>query len=303
MSTASFDSGAMRDLDMTCPRTGLLSLAFALSLFCLGCHPSQDSAPTAVATPAETPTPAEAAAHDTLTQVSTIEILLAGGYYGWASVGDMAAYGDFGLGTFLHLDGEMIQADGTVFQVTADGAVHQPAGEAGTPFYVTTPFETDQTIEIGGWVDFPGLQSQLAASLPSQNMIYAVRIRGRFDSLKTRSVPAQSLPYPPLGEVVKTQPTFAFEDVEGTLVGFYFPDSFAKINVPGFHFHFINQDKTGGGHVLELQASNLTAEVDVTTNFQLILPEAAEFTAFELPSGNGNAVEATEKSTEKSTEK
>ena len=41
-------------------------------------------------------------------QVSTISSLLAGGYDGDTTVGEMLRHGDFGLGTFNGVDGEMI---------------------------------------------------------------------------------------------------------------------------------------------------------------------------------------------------
>ena len=231
---------------------------------------------------------------DTLTQVSTIEVLLAGSYFHWTNIGEIPRYGDFGLGTFTHLDGEMVQVGNTIYQVKADGSVHEPGGDLGTPFFATTFFDADHTLEIPGGVDFPGLQQQLKVGLPSPHYIYAVRIQGSFEYLKTRSVPAQEQPYPTLATVAATQPTFEFNDIEGTLVGFYFPQAFAGLNVPGFHFHFVTADRSGGGHVLELQASGLQAELDETARFELLLPEADAFRDFSLNSVTEGSLEEAE---------
>jgi acetolactate decarboxylase len=51
---------------------------------------------------------------DTLNQVSTIDALIQGVYDGDVTVGDLKKHGDFGIGTFDKLDGEMIVLDGQV---------------------------------------------------------------------------------------------------------------------------------------------------------------------------------------------
>src|SRR5215469_10710904 len=67
-------------------------------------------------------------------QVATISSLLAGGYEGDTTVGEMLRHGDFGLGTFNGADGEMIVLDGRVYRGTTDGRAHLVAGSERTPF-------------------------------------------------------------------------------------------------------------------------------------------------------------------------
>src|SRR4029077_9771535 len=57
-------------------------------------------------------------------QVSTISSLLAGGYDGATTIGEMLRHGNFGLGTFNGVDGEMIVLDGQVYRATVDGRAH-----------------------------------------------------------------------------------------------------------------------------------------------------------------------------------
>jgi alpha-acetolactate decarboxylase len=59
-------------------------------------------------------------------------------------------------------------------------------------------------------------------------------------------VPRQRKPYPPLVEVVGSQPTFELRGVAGSLVGFRFPQYAQGINVAGYHFHFITDDRSAG---------------------------------------------------------
>ena len=43
-------------------------------------------------------------------------------------------HGDFGLGTFDHLDGEMVMLDNEIYQITSDGKAAQVSDDTLTPF-------------------------------------------------------------------------------------------------------------------------------------------------------------------------
>ncbi len=62
--------------------------------------------------------------NDVLYQVSTIDALLSSVYSSVATVGSVTKHGDFGLGTFAALDGELILLDGVVYQAAFDGVVN-----------------------------------------------------------------------------------------------------------------------------------------------------------------------------------
>jgi acetolactate decarboxylase len=209
---------------------------------------------------------------DTLTQVSTIEAILNGSYDGEISYKEIKKYGDFGIGTFNALDGEMVAFDGNFYQVKADGKVYTVPDKAKTPFAVVTFFEPDLKLKLKRKIDLEKLKTLIDKELPTRNIFYAIRVDGTFDYIKTRSVPRQKKPYPPLEEVTKDQLVFEFKNIKGTLVGFYCP-SFAKgINVAGYHFHFLTEDKSGGGHVLEFKLKKGVLSLDDTSKLYLILP-------------------------------
>ena len=63
--------------------------------------------------------------HHALFQTSTIDALLGGNYEGDVSFAELRARGDFGLGTFDALDGEMVALDGDFYQVKADGIAYE----------------------------------------------------------------------------------------------------------------------------------------------------------------------------------
>ncbi|HZQ10812.1 MAG TPA: acetolactate decarboxylase [Anaerolineae bacterium] len=214
---------------------------------------------------------------DTLYQVSTLGALQQGLYQGGMTYGQLEQHGDFGVGTFDALDGEMVATDGKFYQVTSDGVAHRVQDSATAPFAAITFFDADKTITLDQSVDFQGLGDFLDKQLPTKNIFYAIKTVGTFEYIKTRSVPRQKEPYPPLAEVVKTQPTFEFNNVQGTLVGLRSPDYVAGLNQPGYHFHFITADEKSGGHVLEMKLHGVTIALDETRNWETVLPNVPAF--------------------------
>lgn len=210
--------------------------------------------------------------HHTLFQTSTIEALLEGNYEGDVTFDELGDRGDFGLGTFDALDGEMVALDGAFYQVKADGRAYPVDGAARTPFAVVTFFEPGPPEMVEGPLDLDGLCALVDGLVGGTGGCCAVRVDGRFGHVKTRSVPRQRRPYPPLVEVVGGQTTFEISDVRGSLVGFRFPDYTGGLNVPGYHFHFVTQDRTAGGHVLALELLGGELRIDQEADLHLELP-------------------------------
>lgn len=212
-------------------------------------------------------------------QTSTFSALAEGVYDGDTTVGELLTHGDFGIGTFNALDGEMIVLNGEVFQAQATGRVKRVDSATKTPFAAVTYFSPDITFTAEGAIDFATLQKQIDAQLPHANPLYAIRIHGDFDYVKTRAVPAQKQPYPRLVEVVRKQPTFERTKMRGTLVGFRLPEYVKGVNIPGYHVHFISDDRLFAGHVMECRISNPRVEINTNTSLLMSLPtQAASFT-------------------------
>src|SRR5258708_22139946 len=107
-------------------------------------------------------------------------------------------------------------------------------------------------------------------------LLCGVRIDGRFDTVRTRAVS------PPkensrLVDAAKTQHEFTFDDVEGTLVGIWSPGFSSALSVPGYHFHFLSEDRTKGGHLLECVSRELRLRLEKLTDFHLALPSTEPF--------------------------
>jgi acetolactate decarboxylase len=226
---------------------------------------------------------------DTLFQTSTISALLEGVYDGETTFKALKQSGDFGLGTFDALDGEMIGLEGKFYQIKTNGVAYPVKDLMKTPFATVTFFQPQQSILLKEAMNYEQLQQYLDRVLPTKNIPCAIRIKGFFQSIKVRSVPKQTLPYPHLNDVVKNQSIFELRNVKGTLVGFRMPHYMQGVNVAGYHFHLLTQDRKAGGHLLDCQLQNVRAEIDYTPEFKMVLPNNDEFRQVDL--GDGKPVE------------
>lgn len=242
-----------RQLNRSLVRRALALLAFGLAGLCAT---------------ADAPLPSG----ETLTQMGTIDALLAGNYDGAAPLAGLTRCGDFGLGTFDHLDGEMIVLDGVIYQVRATGRVLRADMTGSTPFAAVCFFQGKASPGPLGPLDLDHLKAAIDSAYPAANVPLAIRVDGRFARIRIRSVPAQQRPYRPLAEVTKTQTEFEASDVSGTLLGFRMPAYVKGINVPGYHLHFISDDRSFGGHVLGLELSSGKARVEEIRNLVVVLP-------------------------------
>jgi acetolactate decarboxylase len=230
-----------------------------------------------------------------LFQASTLQALMAGVYDGDLTFQELARQGDFGLGTFDALDGEMIALDGAFYQIKADGRVYLVADAMKTPFAEVTFFKAGRTHMIEMPMTFRQILAYVDKLLPSPNLPYAIRIDGVFPYVKTRSVPRQQPPYPPLAAAVAKQVVFDLADVKGVIVAFRHPDYLAGVNLPGYHCHFITADRRAGGHLLDCRVAGATVAVAGLTDFFLRLPENQAFSQTDLTGARSPELEKIER--------
>jgi acetolactate decarboxylase len=221
--------------------------------------------------------------HEILYQVSTIDALIQGVYDGVQPVGETKKHGDFGIGTFDALEGEMIVLDGVVYQAKSDGMIYSVPDNTTTPFATVTFFEQNFNVTTGRPMNFSEFSTEMSTRLPSQNMIYAVRMQSTFPHMKVRAIPAQQKPYPTLTDAAKNQSVYTYADARGTVVGFYTPVFFKGINVAGYHLHFVSDDRHTGGHILDFEVpANTEVEYDITPEFEMLLPTNGAFIGVDL---------------------
>jgi acetolactate decarboxylase len=233
--------------------------------------------------------------HHVLFQASTIGALLDGAYEGDLSFAELAEHGNLGLGTLNGLDGEMIALEGRFYRADVEGVVTEVDDTELTPFAVVTSFEPAIEVELGGPLDHGELLARLDDSIPTDAASSAIRLDGHFDLVRARSVPRQSPPYRPLAEVVLEQNVFELTEVEGTMLGFRFPDYAEGIEVSGYHLHFISADRGRGGHVLASRSNGLQVALDPSSELHVELPPQIDLADPDLAAATHAAVNAVER--------
>jgi len=234
-----------------------------------------------------------------LYQVGTIGSLLGGVDEGDVAVAALARYGDFGLGTFDAVNGEMIVVDGRFYRIDAGGAAAPVAPETKTPFAVMTRFDAAGAVSLETVDSLAGLEGHLSDGFESPNLIYAVRVDGAFDRVDVRSEHPQPHGHHPLSETLaQVQTSFTFTGIDGTMVGFWFPAYMGAINVPGFHFHFISADRRIGGHLFDMRLRRATLRVMPIFDFGMHLIHTPLFEHVALGGGGTTAaIDAVERKT------
>jgi acetolactate decarboxylase len=217
----------------------------------------------------------------TLFQVSTSAALVEGLYQGAVRVSRLLRHGDFGLGTFIDLDGEMVVLDGICYRVAFDGEVTIVEGKRLIPYAVVTRFSqefSEQFQQLNSFAALVGVCDRLRSS---ENVFYAFRVEGRFSFVKTRAMKAVE-EGSGLKAASSAQEEFSFEDQQGALVGLWSPGFAGSFSVPGYHFHFLSTDRKRGGHVLECKAANVDISGCAMHEMHVSLPETTEFLKADL---------------------
>jgi acetolactate decarboxylase len=211
-----------------------------------------------------------------LYQTSLMSALMAGVYEGEITYGEIRKHGDFGLGTFNDLDGEMVGFDGTFYQLRADGSARPVTADQKTPFAVVTFFQPEQELDVVQQMTKSDLLAMIEKATDA-NLFSAVRVDGLFNEVRTRTVQRQTRPFPPLTEAAKHQAEKVFTNVQGTLAGFRTPTIAQGIGVAGFHLHFLRQDKQAGGHALGYRLRAGKVQVCTVHDLRVELPASGEF--------------------------
>ena len=208
---------------------------------------------------------------------------------------EIKKHGDFGLGTFNDLDGEMMMVNGLIYRVGSDGKVNQITDEEMcTPFACVTRFQPASDEELDRELSYEEFLKWMIELMPSPNIFYAFRITGEFAYVKTRSVPKQDN-YRPLVEVAREQPTFEFKDTKGVMVGFFTPAFMASLSVPGVHLHFLTEDFSSGGHLLECRPRKVKLELQYLYTIELSLPSNLDYLTWDFQRDIGRDLEKAEK--------
>jgi alpha-acetolactate decarboxylase len=181
------------------------------------------------------------------------------------------------------INGEVVILEGIAYHLQASGSVRIVEAHEERPFAMVTPFEASHTRMNS---TFPGLRNKqsvleclrtLYAGVPNRFVFFLIA-NVRCDSITVRVVQGQQYPRQPLSALGDTQKVHSYQDVPGSIVGFWSPAYMDGVSVSGVHMHFLSEDRTYGGHVLELEATQeIRMEAAVLNEFDLELPVNEEF--------------------------
>jgi acetolactate decarboxylase len=231
--------------------------------------------------------------HHSIFQVSTSTAVVEGVFGGYATVSELKQHGDFGLGTFDGLDGEMIMVDGNCYQATNNGVVNAAEPDWGVPFGVVTRFEEDLAFTVDANISFAEFQHLIDRQRPTENLFVGIRAEVTTPRMSLRAA-CKAAPGEGLVEAVQHQSEFSATDLHGTLVGFWTPTYASAFNVPGYHFHFLDDDRQFGGHVLDMDIATASVSLHLESDMHVVLPETAEFLTADLRTDPTEALEITE---------
>jgi acetolactate decarboxylase len=224
-------------------------------------------------------------------QSSLMSALLSGIYEGETTIAQLLEKGDFGLGTFNALDGELIAFDSQAWQLTESGQARPAHPDQKTPFAVMTFFHPHYERCFESPLSREAVHHEIDTVITSDNQFCALRIDGLFNSVDTRTVPHQNPPWRPMTEIFDSQPTFHFDQREGVLVGFRTPQFLQGIGVAGYHEHFITDDRQGGGHLLDYRLQRGVLRFGAISKLVIDMPQGSDFlTANLMPDNIDSAI-------------
>jgi acetolactate decarboxylase len=232
--------------------------------------------------------------HQTIFQVSTVGALVEGVYEGAVRIGTLREHGDFGLGTFEGLDGELVALDGDFFRIRTDGVLHRVGDEVLSPYAMVTHFTPDRVVTVPECANFDALCLALDELRDSTNHFFAFRIDGMFPSMHVRAackVPEGT----PLVEATAQQREWMLDQLRGTLVGFWSPGYAAHFDVPGYHFHVVDEARERGGHVLRCSTGAVAVTVNRLDQLMVALPETVDFLTAQLDDDPSAALDIAER--------
>jgi len=225
--------------------------------------------------------PATAVHPGVVTQFAVLDALLGGQYSSGITVRDARALGDTGIGCCERFGGEVVILDGAFFACTVDEPPRLMSDDERLPFVDVCSFGEAAAHPVRD-LDGAALAAEIDGLLASRNLFHAIRMDGVMARVRTRVTRREEPPFRPLAEVTAEQIETVTRDVRGTIVGFWMPGLYQGVTVAGLHLHFLRDDRTFGGHVLEISVREAVLRVSAYARFELQVPTDDEFLSHEL---------------------
>ncbi|WP_200974824.1 acetolactate decarboxylase [Echinicola sp. 20G] len=199
---------------------------------------------------------------DKIWHYSILDAMRRGIYEGTNTVKELKAHGDFGLGTFNHLNGELVALDGVIYRIPPSGEVEVAPDTMISPFTSLSFFNADTTMTFPFTGDFEDLKRNIEGILPSRNVPYAIKVRSQWSEITVGGAkPVETTDTTELAVLMKSRPQYQAENIQGMMIGFFTPSLMSNVDLSPFHFHFLSEDKKFAGHLIK--GSILNAELHI----------------------------------------
>ncbi len=233
-------------------------------------------------------------------QVSTLQALALGYTRSVVRTDELLSHGNTGLGTFEDVNGEMIVIDRHCYQAAEKGSVTEMPPDTGVPFASVANLQGDRVFTLSEIPDIEHLKMELNLKIEEDfglNSMHIAKIEGDFERVDARSESAYRSHHVELKDILgKTQKSFCFEQIRGTMVCIYYPDYMDGINAPGWHLHFISEDRKWGGHVFDLQMRRGEVFLDKISRIEIQLPSEPAFDTYSLKEASQQDIKEVEQS-------
>lgn len=233
-------------------------------------------------------------------QVSTLQALALGYTRSVVRTDELLSHGNTGLGTFEDVNGEMIVVDRHCYQAAEDGSITEMPPDIGVPFASVANLQGDRVFTLSEIPDIEHLKMELNLKIEEDfglNSMHIAKIEGDFERVDARSESAYRSHHVELKDILgETQKSFCFEQIRGTMVCIYYPDYMDGINAPGWHLHFISEDRKWGGHVFDLQMRRGEVFLDKINRIEIQLPSEPAFDTYSLKEASQQDIKEVEQS-------
>ena len=224
-----------------------------------------------------------------------IDAFIGGLYKGSLPIKDLKLKGDFGIGAPDMLDGELTMLNGKAYQTKSTGETTVLENDHKTSFSMVTFFKADTTFTVNRTMEQKALLEIIESKLINKNAMYAIKITGDFNNVKTRAFPpVKKEPFPVLSTILDRQQFFDIQNTAGTLVGDHLPEYLNGIQVCGFHLHYLSSDTKQGGHLLGFKGQDLKIEIAELKSFELDIPTVKDFQNFKFKIKDNKALKRVE---------
>lgn len=221
--------------------------------------------------------------YNSLYQYGIAESFLGGLFRGGLPVSELKKNGNFGIAAPNLVDGEVIMYQGKVYQTRSNGKTTLMSDTARVPLAFVCFFKPDTSFRISQALSQKQLEEQIEHYLKNKNGVYAIRISGLFDRIKTRAFyPVTTEPFPPIASLIAGQKTFEMAQQQGTIFGYKVPPYLKGLNIAGYHFHFLANDFEKGGHVLDFLVKDAVVEIALMKALKLQIPNDKTFADYQF---------------------